>query len=109
MLGRMPSAHAGSVEEPADVGEDVLNCVLPDEVARKRIDLLRVHADAVLDVRNRHRGAWLEMLGRAVQLLVMDGFSPPLAQVAARNNLGLRKRELDDELVEELCRLKNVL
>ncbi len=89
--------------------DEVLRRVLPEQVSRERIRLLSEHADAVLDVRTRHRGAWLEMLGREVQLLVMDGFSPRLAQVAAKNNLGLRKRELDEELIVELCRLKDDL
>src|ERR1700722_292179 len=72
----------------------------------ERARLVKEHGDAVADVRTRERKVWLEMLGREVQLLVMDGFSPPLAQVAANNNLALRRKELDEEVLSELARLQ---
>src|SRR5262245_8684535 len=82
---------------------------LPEPFHRRRVQLLKGHAEAVLEVRARARQAWLEMLGREVELLVMDGFSPALAQVAGKNNLALRRQELDDELDAELDRLREEL
>jgi len=45
------------------------------------------------------------MLGREVQLLVFDGFSPRLAEVAGTNNLAVRRKELEEEVITELARL----
>jgi hypothetical protein len=82
---------------------------LPEPFSSRRVGLLKAHADEVLDIRTRARGVWLEMLGREVQLLVMDGFSPALAQIAAKNNLALRRQELDSEVEENLVRLRDEL
>jgi hypothetical protein len=38
----------------------------------------------------------------------MDDFSSQLAEAAARNNLALRLRALDDDLLTELARLTGV-
>ncbi len=36
---------------------------------------------------------------------MLDGFSPALAQIAGKNNLALRRQELDAELDEALERM----
>ncbi len=82
---------------------------LPESFSNRRVELLRQHADDVLEIRTRARQVWLEMLGREVQLLVMDGFSPALAQIASKNNLALRRLELDAELDEALNRMRDEL
>ena len=41
-----------------------------------------------------------------VQIGVMDGMSPRLAEQAAANNLALRKQALDEEVITELARLQ---
>jgi len=46
------------VDGPQPIGdsiEEVLNGVLPEPIARRRIELLREHADAVLSLRDAHR------------------------------------------------------
>jgi hypothetical protein len=79
------------------------------EHSRKRAALLQRHADRVLDLRHRAAQPWEEMLAREVQLLVLDGLSPRLADQAARTNLALRKRDLDAELEEALGREREAL
>jgi hypothetical protein len=99
-------------DEPAPIGPDIetiLDKVLPEHVAQARVRLLAQHADAVLEIRDRHRRAWEEMVGREVRLMVFDGIPPRAAEQAARNNLGVRSRELDDELSAELTRLQEQL
>ncbi len=73
-----------------------------DELAR----LLIEHADAVIDVRERHQRTREEMIGHETRINAMDGLSPALAELAARNNLAVRLRDLDNELVAELGRLQ---
>lgn len=47
------------------------------------------------------------MLAREVRVLAMDGFSPRLAEVAARNNLAMQFAELNAEVGAELGRLQD--
>jgi hypothetical protein len=75
----------------------------------RRTQLLRQHADDVLEVRGRHTQVRTEMIVREVRIMVLDGLSPRLAETAARNNLAVRLRELDEELVAELGRLQGEL
>lgn len=49
------------------------------------------------------------MIGHEVHILVFDGFSPRLAEQAAKNNLGVRKQNLDAELSAEVLRLSDEL
>jgi isopropylmalate/homocitrate/citramalate synthase len=72
----------------------------------KRTLLLREHADAVLEVRERAAHVRAEMIAHEVRIMVMDGLSPRAAE-AARNDLALRLRELDYELLTELARLQD--
>lgn len=98
--------------EPTPIGPDIekiLDGVLPEHIAQARVRLLAEHADAVLEIRDRHRRAWEEMVGREVRILAFDGMPPRAAEQAARNNLGVRKRELDAELAAEIARLQEQL
>jgi hypothetical protein len=82
------------VEDPQPIGdaiEELLNGILPEQIAAKRVSLLAEHADEVLQLRDAHKRVWEDMLGHEVRVMVMDGLSPPLAQAAARNNLAVRK------------------
>lgn len=89
-------------DEPAPIGPEVAFVV-------KRTALLKAHADAVLEVRDREAQVRHDMIAREVRIMVMDGLSPRLAEIAARNNLAVRLRELDDELAAELSRLRSEL
>jgi hypothetical protein len=88
--------------EPSPIGPEVAYVV-------KRTELLREHADAVLELRDRARRAWEEMLGRGVGIMALDGLAPRMAEQAARNNLAVRKGALDAELEEGLARLRGEL
>jgi hypothetical protein len=93
------------VEEPIRIDgliDEILNRVLPEDVARRRLQHLSEHADAVHYYTELHRKAWEELLGNEVRLMVFDGLSPRLAEVAAKNNLAVLKKELDAELEEAL-------
>jgi hypothetical protein len=85
--------------EPTPLGPEI-------EFVVRRTALLKEHADAVLEVRDRAARVRQEMIAHEVQIMVMDGLSPRLAEIAARNNLAVRLRELDDELAGELARLQ---
>lgn len=71
--------------------------------------LLREHADAVIELRDRHQRCREEMIARETRINAMDGMPPALAEVAAMNNLAVRLRDLDDELAAELGRLQGNL
>lgn len=88
--------------EPSPIGPEI-------EFVIRRTVLLKEHADAVLEVRERAARVRLEMIAREVRIMVMDGLSPRLAEIAARNNLALRMRELDDELAAEQNKLQGQL
>jgi len=75
----------------------------------KRERLLEEHGREVLEIRETAHRAWEEMLGREMELLTFDGFSPQVARQAAVNNLGVRKAELEAELERELNRLRDEL
>ncbi|HKI38285.1 MAG TPA: hypothetical protein VKA46_40930 [Gemmataceae bacterium] len=81
----------------------------PDRIARERIRILREHANAVLEVRERAKRAFEELLAREVELLVFDGFSPRLAEQAARNNLALRTKAIEAELHDMLALYQDAL
>jgi hypothetical protein len=49
----------------------------------------------------------IELIAHEVRVLAMDGFSPRLAEVAAKNNLAMRLADLDAELAAELSRLQD--
>jgi hypothetical protein len=67
---------------------------------------LTAHADAVSEVRDRHRRCKLEMIAHEVRIMAFDVFSPRLAEVAAKNNLAVRLKDLDAEPEAELKRLQ---
>jgi hypothetical protein len=50
-----------------------------------------------------------EMIASEVRINAIDGMSPRLAEIAAKNNLAVRLRDLDDELLTELGRLQGEL
>jgi len=77
--------------------------------AGERVRFLKDHADSVIEVRDRHKRAWREMVDQELRHLLFDGFSPRVAEQAGKNNLGVRKAELDAELEQELERLQEVL
>ena len=85
--------------EPTPIGPEI-------EFVIRRTALLKGHADAVLEVRDRAARVRCAMIAREVRIMVTDGLSPRLAEFAARNNLVLRLRDLDGELVGELDRLR---
>ena len=89
------------ISEPVD---QVLDRVLPPEIAAKRIQFLKEHADEVLALKQLAKDAWDGMLAREMRVMLFDGMSPRLAEQAAKNNLGVRKAELDAELEEALQR-----
>jgi hypothetical protein len=112
----IPDSQAGYTaivdEGPQPIGPDVdaiLNGLLPEHIAAKRITLLSAHANEVLRLRDLHRAVWEGMLGREVRVMVMDGLAPRTAEAAARANLAVRKQELDAELEEGLQRLSGEL
>jgi isopropylmalate/homocitrate/citramalate synthase len=88
--------------EPTPIGPEI-------EFVLRRTVLLKDHADAVLEVRDCAARARLEMIAREVRIIVMDGLSPRLAEVAAKNNLAVRLHDLDDEVAAELERLQEQL
>ena len=61
--------------------------------------------DGARDIRARHLRCWQQMVGQEVRLLVIGGLSPKTAEQAAKNNLAVRKCEIDAELEAELQRL----
>ena len=79
------------------------------ELVVKRTAILKEHCDAVLDFRYRALRAREEMIAHEVRILVFDGFSPKLAEVAAKNNLGVRLLDLHLELEAALTRMQNEL
>ena len=88
-------------DEPAPIQpviDELLNRVLPEHIATKRVLFLKEHADEVLSLRKTAKWAWEQMLTHEVQIMAFDGMSPRLAEQAATNNLGVRKAELDAEL-----------
>lgn len=102
------AVYPADVEEPRPLSEAidaVFSRVLPETVARRRVELLREHADAVIALRDTARRVWEEMLAREVRTMVMDGMGPRTAEAAARANLAIRKQELDAEVEENLDRL----
>jgi hypothetical protein len=100
------------IDEPTPIGPDIdqlLNGLLPASLARERERLLRNHEMAVVEVRERAHRAWQEMLSREVTMVLLSGIAERVADLAAKNNLAVRKRELDDELHTELARLQEEL
>src|SRR3954447_6040222 len=89
-------------DEPAPIGPEIAFVL-------RRTALLKGHADAVLEVRDRAAQVRREMIAHEVRIMVMDGLSPRLAEIAAKNNLAVRLHELDDELIAELGRLQGQL
>ena len=88
-------------EEPLPLGptiDQLLSRILPDEIAAKRIQFLKEHSDEVLALRETAQRAWETMLGQEMRVMLFDDMSPKLAEIAAKNNLGVRKAELDAEL-----------
>jgi hypothetical protein len=63
----------------------------------------------VLEVRGRAARARAEMIAREVRVNAIDGLSPWLSEIAARNNLAVRLRKLNNELLTELGRLQGTL
>lgn len=68
------------------------------DFAVKKAGHLKRYMDEVSDLRERARRVWEEMLGHEVRVMVMDGMPPRNAEQAARNNLAIRKADLDKEL-----------
>lgn len=64
----------------------------------KKAGCLKRYVDEVSDLRDRARRVWDEMLGHEVRVMVMGGLPPMVAARAARNNLAVRKADLDREL-----------
>ena len=64
------------------------------------------HVVAAQEVRERDARVRVrvEMIAREVRVRAMDGFSPRLAEVAAKNNLAVRLTELDEEHSAKLGR-----
>src|SRR5439155_19978048 len=99
-------------DEPTPLGPDIdriLNGLLSEHVARERARLLQDHGDAVRDIQERARNAWEEMLGQEMTMLLLWGLEERGAELAAKNNLAMRKAGLDDELLTELARLQTEL
>jgi hypothetical protein len=99
-------------DEPASIGPEIdriLRDLLPAHVAAEGDRLLREHQRAVSEIRERARHVWEEMLGEEITMLLLWGLEERVADLAARNNLAVRKRELDDELLTELARLQGEL
>ena len=63
----------------------------------------------MIEIRERHARCRKETIAREVQVIVFDGFSPRLAEQAATNQLGLRRRELHLELEAALTRMQEEL
>ena len=103
-LRGMPESHPvrDESDEPSRLGPEI-------EFVLRRTALLKEHADAVLEVRDRAARVRQEMIAHEIKIMVMDGFSPELAAFAARNNLAVRLRELDAEVANELLRLQEEL
>jgi hypothetical protein len=97
-----PHLHRTMSNEPTPIGPEIAFVL-------RRTALLKEHADAVLDVRDRAARVRLEMIAHEVRIMVMDGLSPRLAEIAATNNLAVRLRDLDNELLAELGRLQGHL
>jgi hypothetical protein len=83
------------LREPVD---QILDRVLPEQIAAKRIQYLREHADEVLSLRQTAAWAWQRVLAHEVGIMMFDDFSPRIAEQAAITNLGVRKEELAVEL-----------
>ena len=71
--------------------------------------MLHEHVAAAQEVRERAARVRVEMIAREVRVLAIDGFSPRLAEVAAKHNLALRFADLDVEVHAELGRLQDEL
>ena len=89
--------------EPDPFGEDA------DHVMKRRTLILKEHADAVLDVKNRAVIVYGEMVLREIEYLVMCGWDKVEAYLPAVNNLAVRRVALQDELFAELGRLQGEL
>ena len=88
-------------QEPIPISErvdQILDRVLPPEIAAKRIQFLKEHADEVLALRDTAKRAWEMMLTHEMRVMLFDGMSPRVAEQAAKTNLGVRKAELAAEL-----------
>ena len=86
--------------EPLPIGPEVQFVV-------RRSLLIHDHVAAAQEVRERAARVRVEMIAREVRVLAMDGFSPRLAEVAAKNNLAVRFAELNAEVHAELGRLQD--
>jgi hypothetical protein len=70
--------------------------------------IIKEAVDGEAEVRGQAAAAPEEMMGCGVRARVMEGFSPRLAEAAARNNLALRLRAPDEELVTTRARIQGV-
>jgi hypothetical protein len=78
-------------------------------MSRQRADLLREHAEAVLKAESQHRLAWNALLDPEMHPMVRDGMPPHIAELAATNNLAVKKENFDLCLMLELLGLQRDL
>lgn len=66
----------------------------------------RQYLDDKQEVQERAARVRVKLIAREVRILAMDGFSPRLSEMVARNSLAVRFAELDEAVAAELGRLQ---
>jgi hypothetical protein len=78
-------------------------------IERRRAELLREHADAVLKAEAEHRLAWNTVLDDEMRPMLRDGMPPDVAELAATNNLAHTKDNFDWVLTTNILGLQKDL
>src|SRR5439155_67683 len=89
-------------EEPREIGPDVERVV-------KRAQFQKEYDDAVEEVKQRAVRVFGELVLHEIEVLVFDGFDKVAAYLPAVNNLAMRKKGIQDELIAEVGRLQGEL
>jgi hypothetical protein len=85
--------------QDGDTAGPAVQCIV------RRTVLPREHAADIQDVQARAARVREGMIAHETRINAMDGMSPRLAEIAAKNNLTVRLRGLDDEVLTERARL----
>ncbi len=99
-------------EEPRPIGPDIeaiLQAVLPGDLAKRRQAALAVFDHEVRQIRKRAVQAFGELVLREIEYLVLCGWNTEDTYLPAVNNLAVRKREIQGELVNAVERLQEEL
>ena len=104
--------YAAGVEEPHPIGdslEELLRHPLPERLKTLREKILQEHEANIAALKERAVQAYGGMLLQEIEYLVLCGWRKEKALLPAVNNLGVKKREMQDELVAGVEQLRQAL